>query len=260
MLINKYYYLIENYYTTEMNEEEIVQRLERLRIDMDTLGQEMKRSSLEKLRSNLDGAIRDALSENGRDMLDRDLEKMREMSMCENRRTCLDAVNNIASETMAMYLAGDTEGSLALISSLEENIRGVASPCGDAGCSENCLRLMDDVRERIALSEKLRMATDGKAPAAPERSVTAEDVYRSLDPLSHPARVEVLMILSAGDLSFTEVSKRLNLRTGHLQYHMKSLLDAGYVSRKISRGPFSLTKNGSIALGSATEMTRRLRA
>jgi DNA-binding transcriptional ArsR family regulator len=260
MLINKYYYLIENYYTTEMNEEEIVQRLERLRIDMDSLGQEMRRSSLEKLRSNMDGAIRDALTENGRDMLDRDLEKMRGMSMCENRGNCLDTVGNVASEAMAIYLTGDTDGALALISSLEENIRGVASPCGDAGCSDNCLRLMDDVRERIALSEKLRMATDGRTPATTERSVTAEDVYRSLDPLSHPARVEVLMILSTGDLSFTEVSRKLKLRTGHLQYHMKSLLDAGYVSRKVSRGPFSLTRNGSIALESAMEMARRLRA
>jgi DNA-binding transcriptional ArsR family regulator len=161
---------------------------------------------------------------------------------------------------MTIYLAGDTESSLALISSLEENIRGVASPCGDAGCSDQCLRLMDDVRERIALSEKIRMATDGKTPSAPKQSVTAEDVYRSLDPLSHPARVEVLMILSISDLSFTEVSRKLNLRTGHLQYHMKSLLDAGYVSRKISRGPFTLTKKGSIALESAMEMARRLRA
>ncbi len=242
-----------------MNEEEIVRRLERLRVDMDALGQEMKRSSLEKIRSNMDGVIMDALSKNGRDKLERDIQKMRSMSTCENRGHCLDTVNSVASGAMAAYVAGDTAGALAMISSLEENIKGIASPCGDAGCSDDCLRLMDDVRERIALSEKLRMATEEERPKQVRQQITAEDVYHSLDPLSHPARMEVLMILSEGDLSFTEVSKKVNLRTGHLQYHMKSLMDAGYVSRKVSRGPFSLTKQGSIALESAMEMARRLR-
>ncbi|HEY3421406.1 MAG TPA: winged helix-turn-helix domain-containing protein [Methanomassiliicoccales archaeon] len=243
-----------------MNQEEIVVRLERLRVEMDSLGQELKRSNQEMMRSSMDGVIRDALSKNGRDMLDRELGKLRGQSTCENRGRCLDSVNNVASDAMAAYLAGDTDGALKLISSLEENIRGIASPCGDEGCSDDCLRLMDDVRERIALSEKLRMAADGGGSLPIKQPVTAEDVFRSLDPLSHPARVEILMLLSGGDLSFTEVSKRLNLRTGHLQYHMKSLLDAGYVNRKVNRGPFSLTKQGSIALNSAMEMARRLRA
>lgn len=242
-----------------MNQEEIVQRLERLRAEMESLGQELKRSNLEKMCLGMDGAIKEALSKNGKVLLDRDLDKMRGESTCENRERCLDTVGNIASEAMATYLAGDTEGALHLISSLEENIRGIASPCGDEGCSADCLRLMDDVRERIAFSEKLRMAAEKGRPVSSGPPVTADDVFQSLDPLSHPARVSVLMLLSQGDLSFTEVSRKLNLRTGHLQYHLKSLLDAGYVNRKVNRGPFSLTKQGSIVLESAMDMTRRLK-
>jgi hypothetical protein len=241
-----------------MNQEEIVQRLERMRLEMDSLGQELKRSNLEAMRSKMDLVIMEAVSKNGQDILDRDLEKLRTGSKCENRGRCLDAVNTIASEAMAMYKAGDIEGALGQISSLEENIRGVASPCGDDGCSDDCLKLMDGVRERIALSEKLRMAAEAEGQTSVKRPVTAEEVFHSLDPLSHPARVEVLMLLSGGDLSFSEVSRKLNLRTGHLQYHMRSLLDAGYVSRKVTRGPFSLTKQGHIALESAMDMTRRL--
>lgn len=242
-----------------MNEEEIVRRLEGLRAEMDALGQEMKRSSLERMRSNMDGLIMDALSENGRDKMEKEILKMRCMSSCKNRDHCLDTVRKVACDAMTSYVAGDAEGALAMISVLEENIRGIASPCGDEGCSDDCLRLMDDVRERIALSEKLRRAADDGEPKKDMQQVSAQDVYHTLDPLSHPARVEVMMALSTGDLSFTEVGKKVNLRTGHLQYHMKSLLDAGYVSRKVSRGPFSLTKQGSIALESAMEMTRRLK-
>jgi predicted transcriptional regulator len=243
-----------------MNEEEIVRRLEQLRVEMDALGQGMMRSSLEKMRSNMDGLILDALSENGRDKLEKDISKMRGLSKCTNRDHCLETVQKVASEAMAKYVTGDTEGAMAIISSLEENIKGIASPCGDEGCSDDCLRLMDDVRERIALSEKLRMASDTVGPRSLLQKVSAEEVFHSLDPLSHPTRVEVLMILTSGDLSFTEIGRKVNLRTGHLQFHMKSLLDAGYVSRKVSRGPFSLTKQGSIALESAMEMARRLRA
>jgi predicted transcriptional regulator len=243
-----------------MNQDEIVRRLEHLRVEMDALGQEMKRTSLEKMRSDMDGFIMDALSENGRDRMEKELKKLRGGSTCGYRDDCLETVSKVASEAMATYVAGDTERALAIITALEEKIEGIASPCGDAGCSSDCLRLMEDVRERIAFSQKLRMAASDGSPQPAGVQVSAQDVYHSLDPLSHPARVEVLMILSGGDLSFTEVSKKVNLRTGHLQYHMKSLMDAGYVSRRVSRGPFSLTKKGSIALESALEMTRRLMA
>jgi DNA-binding transcriptional ArsR family regulator len=242
-----------------MNEEEIVRRLEQIRVEMDALGQEMKRSSSERIRSNMDSVILDALSGSGRNKLEKEVLRIRGMTTCMNRDHCLDTVTKVASEAMASYVVGDIDGALSMISSLESNIKGIASPCGDAGCSDDCLRLMDDVRERIALSEKIRMAAEG-IPKPERQQVTAQDVFHSLDPLSHPARVEVLMVLSTGDLSFTEVGRRVHLRTGHLQYHMKSLLDAGYVSRKVSRGPFSLTKQGLIALESAMEMTRRLRS
>ncbi len=102
-------------------------------------------------------------------------------------------------------------------------------------------------------------ADDGKLKQGRQK-VSAQDIYHILDPLSHPIRVQVMMVLSTGDHGFTEVGKKVNLRTGHLQYHMKSLLDAGYVSRKVSRGPFSMTKQGSIALESAMDMARRLKA
>lgn len=242
-----------------MSEEDIVRRLEQLRLEMDALGQEMKRSSRDRMRSSMDGAIMDALSGSGRDRLEKDLIRMRGATTCSNRDLCLDTVSKAASEATALYVAGNTEGALAMITAVEENIKGIASPCGDEGCSDDCLRLMDDVRERIALSEKLRTAADGR-PEPDKHKVSAQEVFRSLDPLSHPVRVEVLMILSDGDLSFTEIGRKVDMRTGHLQYHMKSLVDAGYVSRKVNRGPFSLTKQGSIALGSAMEMVRRLRA
>ena len=189
-----------------MNEEEIVRRIEHLRVEMDTLGQEMKRSSLEKMRTDMDGVILDALSENGREKLERELKKLRGMSKCENREHCLNTVSVVATEAMASYVAGETERALTIITSLEENIKGIASPCGDAGCSEDCLRLMDDVRERIALSEKLRLATEDGISQPMGQNVSAQDVFHSLDPLSHPARLKVLMTLSTGDLSFTEVS------------------------------------------------------
>ncbi len=112
---------------------------------MDALGQEIRRSSLEKMRSNMDGLIVDALSENGRDKLEREILKMRGMSSCKNRDHCLDTVRKVASDAMTSYVAGDAEGALAMISMLEGSIQGIASPCGDEGCSKDCQRLMDDV-------------------------------------------------------------------------------------------------------------------
>jgi DNA-binding transcriptional ArsR family regulator len=242
-----------------MQEEAITHRLEALRAEMDALSQEMSRSGYAKIRSEVDLRLMDALSENGRDRLEKDLSRLRKNSSCENREHCLDTVRSCADEAISSYVNGDTEKALGIIASMEVAIAGISSPCGDSGCSADCQRLLDDVRERIALSEKLRKATQVSVGKGTVDEVTAQDVFRSIDPLSHPARVKVLMLLAKGDMSFSEVSRELDLRTGHLQYHMKSLLNAGYVQRKVSRGPFSLTKQGAVALGSAMDLARKLK-
>jgi DNA-binding MarR family transcriptional regulator len=242
-----------------MNDEEISRRLEALRAEMDVLSQEMFRSSYVKIRSDVDGRLMDALSQSGRDRLEKEMARIRGSSTCENREHCLNIVRTAAEEAISSYVAGDSGKALEVIESMELVISGISSPCGDSGCSSDCHRLLDDVRERIALSEKLSKATHEDAGKRDIGKVTAQDVYRYIDPLSHPARVGVLMLLSVGDMSFSEVSRELNLRTGHLQYHIKALVDAGYVDRKVSRGPFSLTRQGSVALGSAIDLARKLK-
>ena len=77
-------------------------------------------------------------------------------------------------------------------------------------------------------------------------------------PLSHPARLQILQVLSLRDRAFTDLSRELDLRTGHLQFHMRPLLDEGYVSKLRNRGDYSITPRGRTALDLADMFSKRL--
>jgi len=48
------------------------------------------------------------------------------------------------------------------------------------------------------------------------------------------------------------------MRTGHLQFHLRPLLDEGYVSKLRNRGDYSLTPRGRAALDLLAVFSQRL--
>jgi len=70
--------------------------------------------------------------------------------------------------------------------------------------------------------------------------------------------LQILEDLSLRDRSFTDLSRELDMRTGHLQFHLRPLLDEGYVSKLRNRGDYSLTPRGRAALDLLAVFSQRL--
>jgi len=96
----------------------------------------------------------------------------------------------------------------------------------------------------------------------PKKSIVveAQEIASALDPLSYPARVKILEILAQKECNFTELSQALDLRTGHLQHHLRPLREAGYIRRLNGRGRYSITPRGSKMLQGATDLVAATRA
>lgn len=77
-------------------------------------------------------------------------------------------------------------------------------------------------------------------------SVDQETVSRILSVLSHPLRREILLTLSEkGENSFTDLLNSLNVDTGKLSFHIRSLV--GFIEQTPT-GKYRLTKSGENAI------------
>jgi ADP-ribose pyrophosphatase YjhB (NUDIX family)/predicted transcriptional regulator len=63
--------------------------------------------------------------------------------------------------------------------------------------------------------------------------------------LDDPKRAAIIESLASDELKFNELSKKLNTRSNELSYHLKLLLDIGYVEKN-SSGEYRLTDKGKV--------------
>jgi DNA-binding transcriptional ArsR family regulator len=85
-----------------------------------------------------------------------------------------------------------------------------------------------------------------------------EAAERLLAPLSNARRIQVMLILSREKSSLAELCKELDLQKGHLQFHLKALLDVEYIQFDRKSRLYSLTSQGTIALQGITKLVESL--
>ncbi|MBI0583509.1 MAG: winged helix-turn-helix transcriptional regulator [Methanomassiliicoccus sp.] len=75
----------------------------------------------------------------------------------------------------------------------------------------------------------------------------------ALGPLSNALRISILQRLSRGDEGLASLGRALDLQKGHLQFHLKVLMEGGYIERE-GRGAYSLSARGGRALSGLTAL------
>jgi predicted transcriptional regulator len=71
---------------------------------------------------------------------------------------------------------------------------------------------------------------------------------QAIAPLSNSWRLRILMMLRGAEHNMSEISKELDMRTGHLQFHIRKLKEAGYIALDRKRRSYYLTPKGQKAL------------
>ena len=69
-----------------------------------------------------------------------------------------------------------------------------------------------------------------------------------LSPLSNAIRLKILALLYISSRSFTEMGSELQIQKGHLQFHVKKLVDAGYIIVDRRTHLYSIGKKGLLAV------------
>lgn len=234
---------------------EIAGRLERLERSMDILIRAGGGIGREEYKRRVLREVQKVVSEYGRHDVAHRVECMNDILHCSKRRFCTKSiVSKVESAGMA-YLQDDHERTLDILRDLERSIENCSDDCEVDECRAYALGLVSEVITVFEVAGRIERGI-GSLPHEMEdvAPLDPQEVSRMLTPLSHPTRVSILMKLEQGGMGFTELSRELDLRTGHLQFHLRALENVGYIRQERRGGHYVISLQGMTALSGLREL------
>jgi DNA-binding HxlR family transcriptional regulator len=162
---------------------------------------------------------------------------------CESKPKCYEKCKSII-ESNAKALKGSSKEAIADIEQkIVENQQMIEKTQGYTceGCFQNFGKILKREKrayKEIVLVEQPQMPIDGQALNIP----FLIDVW--LEPLSSDARLRILDRVYYGKRSFSELSRDLGLKAGHLVFHLRKLTAAKLITQEASKGDYILTDRG----------------
>jgi DNA-binding transcriptional ArsR family regulator len=158
---------------------------------------------------------------------------------------------------------GKVDEALAVLDAIEKQLCGEVSPCLDDSCSNTAMETVEKVKMVLViyqgLKERLEVTGfDVPSQGSGNATCTPEGIEAVLSPLSNKWRLRILWMLRESDRTLSEISKALDMRTGHMQFHINSLRDAGYILSDKRTRTYKITDKGERALRGAERLAAGL--
>jgi predicted transcriptional regulator len=178
----------------------------------------------------------------------------------DSKKVLLDLVE----KSVAIFQSEGKQKALGYLEEFEKS-REMKSAQTNGGAIKFESQIVGQIREYFMLSDVIFNRTVQDAPdltaredGTINRTLSPEAAERLLAPLSNARRVLVMLILSKEDNSLAELAKQLDLKKGHLQFHLKALLAVGYISFEKKSRLYSITSRGTLVLEWVTKLTDSL--
>jgi len=228
----------------------ITNSLQELRSEVKTLRAELNRLEGSILKERVK-AVEQALSQNRlmlyakqmQDELGEDLEEIVKPE-CQNRQKCIEAFRTIATENLNMAqeanpanAIADLDSKISEIAQTTEKTKG--EPCEECHQSfQKKLKRQKRAFQTIVLVEKSPEDQDNE-------QINIERLVKTvLEPLANSSRLKIFLSIYEGKKSFSELSKIVDLKAGHLTFHLKKLVNAKMIAQEASKGDYIITQKG----------------
>ncbi|MEN3036999.1 MAG: winged helix-turn-helix domain-containing protein, partial [Candidatus Methanosuratincola petrocarbonis] len=239
-------------------ETKLLEEIEGIRNEIKTLGKDFWKIRYEDLRRAFCDEVRALVGIETQGLLDPEMNSIGRSSECKMKEHCFKKVRESIEEGLRRFARGDTAGALLLLSQLEVLIESSERPCLDATCTERVMSLTKDIRILITVFDATLGSKCSRVPSdqpnttmvktTTERAPEPLEIEEALMPLSNRWRIILLRLLSRGGMKFTEMSRTLGLRTGHLQFHLRVLARQGYLTVDRGNKTYMITERGMAAL------------
>jgi DNA-binding transcriptional ArsR family regulator len=260
-----------------MKDEALLSKLEEIRHSMESFNEALVRVRYDDYKAALLEQIQEIFGDNSSSLLDSGTRQVHERSTCPNKKECEHRMENLRKETSESFGREDIGGAIMILEEAETELSSTDSLCKDKKCSKETREVIHQVKLLFNISDTLmfrnyiqpetgftRLSSQGRffsdhRRSAPEE-ISSALICELIIPLSNPFRVEIIRMLAREEHTFSEISRTLNLKTGHLQFHLKILKDAGYIRANRKRRMYSITSRGLTALEGIQGFASNLRS
>lgn len=162
---------------------------------------------------------------------------------CENRSKCLQKCKSIM-ESHANALKDSPTAALSDIDSkIAENQKMIEKTKGYS--CENCFNNFDKIlRSEKRAYKEIVLVENAKKPNNNEILNIPFLIDSWFEPLSNDGRLKILESVYQGKKSFSELSKNLGIKAGHLAFHLRKLMTAKLIVQEASKGDYMITERG----------------
>ncbi len=245
-----------------MAQDAVLRELRSLREDIGQMGGRLVSMRYDDFREAFVDELALAAEEEGVRSLDDHLSSVQGAADCRMRAECAMKMREGVDLLAEDLRRDDVAAARSVLALLENSLCGEGSVCQDGACSSAGVEMVRQVRTVLDLYERVRARLQeegaGEVTVQTGARPSPEGMEQALAPLASARRLQALRLLAAEDLSLSELARRLGIRTGHLQYHIRVLREADLITTVNGRRLYAISPRGRAALVLAESMTSSL--
>jgi DNA-binding HxlR family transcriptional regulator len=256
-----------------MEGNDILTRFDEIRKDVEALSNSLVNVRFDELKGAIVEQVKAIFGDHSQALFDSELERMSDFSSCPSKQDCMDDLARSQQEILAAFKRDDFGGALMAVEDMESTISGKRTRCRDPKCSRYTLEALHEVKLLVSITDNLKFrdyiqpdtgfmrlsAGRIRRGMGNEAGVDAETTSQLLEQLASAWRIDVLSLLAQDDLSFAEISRKVGLKTGHLQFHLRVLQENGYIRNNRRRRLHSITRKGMSALEALRDFSEHMK-
>ncbi len=257
-----------------MENETVLTKLDELRRNMEAFNDTLDRVRYDDFKTAFYEQIQTIFGRHSKTLFDSSMEAMSEFSACINKEECMGSFERTRKGVLAAFQRDDMHSALMVLEDAEAQLTYNDSMCTDKRCSRYTLDTLHQIKALFSISDNLkfrnyiqpetsfsRLTANGRLTnhwAVEKEEPTSEEVADLVAMLANHWRLEILKLLVHQEQCFSDMSKALDLKTGHLQFHLRVLMEAGCIKNNPRRRMYSVTLKGSTALDGIQGLANRL--
>lgn len=242
-----------------VSNEDILRKIEDLRQDMDALGRSVTSLRTDDVGRAFTEQIGTSYLENNRDGFRLALQGWEGKGPSPK---ALMELSDIFERALDRYEMNDLEGAMRALDKLRDLVSKLPEDGEGTELKGSLLGVLDKSRQQMAMMETLRFHIGRpmlrRSCDSAFGGLEPEEMEARLAPLSSATRLKIMALLYTSSRSFTEIGRELEMQKGHLQFHLKKLVENGYIKVDRRTHQYSIGEKGLLAIDGLSRLLSRL--
>ncbi len=168
---------------------------------------------------------------------------------CEKRTKCHEYFREQLAENLLIVKSLGSKAALADLDARINQVGSQAEKVKGTQC-ENCqTKFQKKLKREKRAFQTITLVEKTNGDSLNQEVLDVPFIVENLlGPLANPLRLKILISLDEGKKNFSKLSQKMDLKGGHLIFHLKKLLDSKLIAQEDNKGDYIITPKGADAI------------